>query len=544
MQNVSTDLIAIEAVKDADKIIFEHMTKNIYGTFFFVLCNDFDNVKSKVIIKSISPNDKIDKLHNENKNLEQKISDLNIELKDNKEKLFDLNKSIKTCQNSMSSKQREIEDIKQSNKQIDAQFLFLNEKLSDLNKKSNTFSMKKEEYNIDELEDEIANLQDEKSNLAQINFDDYLRISQEYTKKSEELQKLKLEHKDNEMKEQLRKKEKEQLEKETSDLEKIMSEKHNALNKVQEEINSFEQVKAKSEMKLREKDSNVQDIESKIQTDDQLKNDSHTKIKLYETELDDLKTNLFLKEEALTKKIDEIKKYIELNTNISMEKLETEFNNYHRENIKDLQTKYYDALTQLNAFGNVNLKSIEDYADYLEKYNTILVRIESLEKEMQEIKDKIKEIQAEKEQKFLVCFELINKNFIDTLTKLGLGDLSLNIERNDLDEIFGVTIKSKKRGTISLSGGEKALVTISFLFGVLLLEPSAFYLLDEIDADLDYNNSEKVFTMLNEFAKNTQMLMVTHNPVIVNRADNVIGVSKNVHGVTTIFVKQAQVNSE
>ena len=159
---------------------------------------------------------------------------------------------------------------------------------------------------------------------------------------------------------------------------------------------------------------------------------------------------------------------------------------------------------------------------------------------MQEIKDKIKEIQAEKEQKFLNSFNAINKNFVETLQKLGLGDLELVIEKNDMDEIYGVSIKSNKRGTISLSGGEKSLVTIAFLFSVLLLEPSAFYLLDEIDADLDYNNSEKIFAMLNEFAKDTQMLMVTHNPVIVNKANNVIGVSKNSHGVTAVFVKQTE----
>ena len=160
--------------------------------------------------------------------------------------------------------------------------------------------------------------------------------------------------------------------------------------------------------------------------------------------------------------------------------------------------------------------------------------------EMQEIKDKIKEIQAEKEQRFLNSFNAINKNFVETLNKLSLGDLALHIEKNDMDEISGVSIKSNKRGTISLSGGEKSLVTISFLFSVLLLEPSVFYLLDEIDADLDYNNSEKIYTMLDEFSKNTQMLMITHNPVIVNKSENVIGVSKNAHGVTTVFVKQIE----
>ena len=64
------------------------------------------------------------------------------------------------------------------------------------------------------------------------------------------------------------------------------------------------------------------------------------------------------------------------------------------------------------------------------------------------------------------------------------------------------------------------------MLSTLLLETSIFYLVDEIDADLDYHNSEKVYDMLSSFAKDTQIMMVTHNPVIINKVENVIGVTK------------------
>lgn len=536
-KNITNDLIVINNEKEADKLIEDSIKKNIFGTFFFVLHNKLNDVKSNIIIKTISSSDKISELESEIEKLKSKKESLNTDLLEFKQTLFELNKQMDLISEELNSKQDLIAKYTLNNKNIESELRFLNEKKLELSELVNS-KFESEDYDIDSIESELLELNEEKQKIPKVDFDDYLKLSQEYNSKLENYQKLKEQKKQKEIEYELAKKEHNAITLFLKDLANNLSVKNKELDALKNEMQSFNKMKLDYETKLKEHDSKVFECEQKLKSITQEKLDSNTRINVWNQELDELKTNIFLKEESLSKKIEEIKKYIEINTSIDIQKLEIEFTNNQGIPIKDLQNNYYDLLNKLNAFGNVNLKSIEDYAEYQEKYGTILQRIDELELEMQEIKNKIKEIQAEKEEKFLKSFEIINKNFVDTLGKLGLGDLSLYIEKNDLDEISGVSIKSSKRGTISLSGGEKAMVTISFLFAVLMLEPSVFYLLDEIDADLDYNNSERVFTMLNDIAINTQMLMVTHNPVIVNKADSVIGVSKNAHGVTTIFVKQ------
>ncbi len=212
--------------------------------------------------------------------------------------------------------------------------------------------------------------------------------------------------------------------------------------------------------------------------------------------------------------------------------------------MKDLQNNYFELAGKLNEFGNVNLKAIEDYVEYKEKYGTVLERVAQLEMELEDLKNKIKDLMFEKQQKFLLYLEKLNANFKEITSMLGLEEFSLGHirqdEKDNSSEIVGVgiTSKNKKKFTLALSGGEKALVTIAFLFSILKFEPAPFYLLDEIDADLDYKNSEKVFGLLSELSKDTQMVMISHNPVIINSCENVIGISKNKSGLTAVFVKQ------
>ena len=534
-KSISSDLIVVNSEREIESAMKKNIEKGIYGAFFFVLNKYLDQVKSHIIVKTIDPKEKISELQKELSKQEDKI-------KENKTYILEYEHKLQVLGIKQKELKEQIKDLESKALHKDfvqSQLLYFNERKKDLQSQKVSFSVDPFSGDLKALETAILELQKKKQNLPRVDFEEYFNISKEYNKKQEELAQKKSEQKDLELQTELAKKEKEQISGDIKNLEKQINTKENLEQQIDSDFKEFSKNKLDSEEELKLLELDISNLENKIKTYELEKGNSNTNIKVYEQELEELRTNLFVKEETLTKKIGEIKKYIESNPNILTEKLEQEFLQLHNIGIKEMQNKYFETLSKLNSFGNVNLKSIGDYSLYFEKYNTIISRIEQLEKENEEIKARIKEIQAEKEAKFMNCFEKLNENFMACLKKLGLLNILLYLEHNELNEISGVNIVCGKRRTISLSGGEKVLVTISFLFSVLMLEPAPFYLLDEIDADLDPNNSEKVFNMLNEIAKDTQIFMITHNPVIVNQAQNVIGVSKSKSGITTVFVKQS-----
>ncbi|MEX0980189.1 MAG: AAA family ATPase, partial [Gemmatimonadota bacterium] len=85
-----------------------------------------------------------------------------------------------------------------------------------------------------------------------------------------------------------------------------------------------------------------------------------------------------------------------------------------------------------------------------------------------------------------------------------------------------------------LSGGERALTALSLLFGIYLLKPSPFCVLDEIDAPLDESNIGRFIRLLQEFKAQSQFVVITHNPRTIEAADWIYGVTMEEPGVSTI----------
>ncbi len=85
-----------------------------------------------------------------------------------------------------------------------------------------------------------------------------------------------------------------------------------------------------------------------------------------------------------------------------------------------------------------------------------------------------------------------------------------------------------------MSGGERALTALSLLFGIYLVKPSPFCVLDEVDAPLDENNIGRFIRLLQEFKEQTQFVLITHNPRSIEAADWIYGVTMEEPGVSTI----------
>jgi len=137
---------------------------------------------------------------------------------------------------------------------------------------------------------------------------------------------------------------------------------------------------------------------------------------------------------------------------------------------------------------------------------------------------------------FMKTFNEINKTFraiFLELTTKGEAMLELENEEEPLKE--GVDIKIKLSGNKyfdirSLSGGEKSLAALAFIFAIQEYNPAMFYLLDEVDAALDKVNSEKLSKLIKKYSGNAQYIVISHNDAVISDADQIYGVSMKKDG--------------
>jgi chromosome segregation protein len=124
-----------------------------------------------------------------------------------------------------------------------------------------------------------------------------------------------------------------------------------------------------------------------------------------------------------------------------------------------------------------------------------------------------------------------------TLFEGGEASISLEDGLDPLEADIHINARpagKKMRGIQLLSGGERALTAISLLFALYLVKPSAYCILDELDAPLDDANVSRFVKVLGKFAEKTQFIVITHNKKTMAAADLLYGVTQQEPGVSAI----------
>jgi chromosome segregation protein len=179
----------------------------------------------------------------------------------------------------------------------------------------------------------------------------------------------------------------------------------------------------------------------------------------------------------------------------------------------------------------VNMKAIEDYEVVERRYLELRSKRERLEAEKDSIVEFINEIEAQKKNVFMRTLEAIAKNFSELFAKLSPGGEARLILENPEDPFSGgLDIEAKPAGKEvkrieAMSGGEKALTALAFVFAIQHFKPAPFYLFDEIDAHLDDANVKRVADLIKEASKSSQFIVITLRDVMMASADKIIGVS-------------------
>ena len=192
----------------------------------------------------------------------------------------------------------------------------------------------------------------------------------------------------------------------------------------------------------------------------------------------------------------------------------------------------------LKAMGLVNLKAIEEFDEFEKDYLSLKEKIDKLREERESIENMILQIEEKRKIMFNSTLEKVSEEFSVVFRELADGTAELVMEDpNDIESGLLIRAQPKEKRLLSidaLSGGEKTMTAIAFLFAIQRYKPCAFYMLDEVDAALDKMNSEKIGDIIQKYSGEAQFLVISHNDATVRRSERIYGVSMQ-DGVSQIF---------
>ncbi|MCX8065089.1 MAG: chromosome segregation protein SMC [Candidatus Hydrogenedentes bacterium] len=205
---------------------------------------------------------------------------------------------------------------------------------------------------------------------------------------------------------------------------------------------------------------------------------------------------------------------------------------------------------QIQKLGTVNPMAIEEYEETQKRHQFFTDQQKDLLQARDKLKEVIDKIDATVLNLFTKTFREVGENFKEYFRRLfGGGHARVYlIDENDPLE-SGIEIEArppgKKPQTIhQLSGGEQALTAIALLFAIFKTKPSPFCILDEVDAPLDDNNITRFLEILEEFAKDSQFILITHNKQTMARADAIIGITQQERGVSEVISVKLKESSQ
>jgi chromosome segregation protein len=159
----------------------------------------------------------------------------------------------------------------------------------------------------------------------------------------------------------------------------------------------------------------------------------------------------------------------------------------------DKEIKQFEKM--MSDIGAVNMKALEIYERAEKEYHILMKKKEKLGQEREDVLVMINEIETRKKELFMRTYEVLNENFKKIFGNISTkGDASFELETPEDPFMGGLTLKVRLVGTKfmdirSLSGGEKTITALAFLFAVQEYAPASFYVMDEVDAALDKHNS-------------------------------------------------------
>jgi chromosome segregation protein len=193
--------------------------------------------------------------------------------------------------------------------------------------------------------------------------------------------------------------------------------------------------------------------------------------------------------------------------------------------------------------GPVNHLAAAEYAELVERHSFLSGQLDDLEASRGELRKVISALDDEIQTRFLAAFDEIAQAYERHFAVLfpgGRGRLRLS----DPDDLLntGVEIEAQPLGKkvtamTLLSGGERSLAAIAFLFAIFDARPSPFYVLDEVEAALDDANLHRFIRLLDDFRHKAQLLIITHQQQTMEAGDVLYGITMEPGGSSKVVAK-------
>lgn len=440
----------------------------------------------------------------------QSLTEMRSALERYEGKLNDVSAELEAVEFEMGEIEEEIEKIGRKKLEIEGKLGKEKEKLvahrSDLEvlnaefeKKEKEFKKLSEEYNeeriaIERKKVELKNLK-EKYNETMRTLDRDKRRKEELVKEVEKLenQRRELEKKKEETTLEIRKlikkrdgitAEVENLREKRNSIEDELKKKKSKLNRVQKKLSAVEKELEEKRSRLEELNISLNSVLTRIQDESG---------KLIGEVIDAPEYQLEIEKNLALKRIEEIEREIE-------------------------------------SLGPINNKAPDEYEKLMKEISELEEKRRDVVAAIEKHQMTIQEVESQARKKFFDVMKELEKNFNDLYWYLTGGSANFIASEASSLENIGVDIKlflpdKNIRSIFSLSGGEKALMSIALILSIFKYKKAPFCILDEVDAPLDAANTERFGILLRELSKQTQFIVVTHNHKTMEMADRLYGVS-------------------
>ncbi len=198
--------------------------------------------------------------------------------------------------------------------------------------------------------------------------------------------------------------------------------------------------------------------------------------------------------------------------------------------LEQAQAQIHRIQRRISTLEPVNMLAIDEYTQVEGRLAALTERVDTLAHERTELLLRIETLATLKQEAFLIAFRAVNDRFEEIFHQLSDGDGHLQLEYPEDPFSGGLNLVAHPKGKNvrrleSMSGGEKSLTALSFIFALQRYRPSPFYAFDEVDMFLDGANVERLAQMIEQSAKTAQFLVVSLRRPMIERADRTIGVT-------------------
>lgn len=218
----------------------------------------------------------------------------------------------------------------------------------------------------------------------------------------------------------------------------------------------------------------------------------------------------------------------------------TQFTPPKTEFLTELQNKIIKLRQEIDGIGNVDEEIIKEYEETSGRHEFLTAEINDLNRATQSLKDLIKDLTGRINSDFKTGITLINKEFHRYFRLMFDGGFAKLIIDDFGESGFGLSIninmpQKRIKDLNLLSGGERSLVSIALLFAIVAASQPPFLILDEIDAALDEVNAARFAKVLEDLARGTQFILITHNRATMEAAKILYGITMDGDGVSKLF---------